>query len=85
MLEFMIGDYVEVGIGESPYDEDGCSYYFQMDKEGYYEFEIMNLFESKGNVLYVNKVNDESAIHFAGETKFSDFLDETSKSEYTKI
>lgn len=85
MLEFKLGEYVEVGIGESPYDEDGYSYYFQMDKEGYCEFEIMQLFESKGNVLYVNKVDDESSIAFAGDMKFSDFLRETSKCEYVKI
>lgn len=85
MLEFKLGDYVEVGIGESPYDEDGFSYYFQMDREGYYDFEIIQLFANKGHVLYVNQVNDEDAIHFAGNKKFSDFLEEASKSEYFKI
>lgn len=85
MVEFKLKDYVEVGIGESVHDEDGFSYYFQMDKEGYYDFEIMKVFEDKGHVLYVNKVDDETAISFAGNKKFSDFLKNTSKSEYFKI
>ena len=37
MIEFKIGDYIEVGMGDSVYDENGWSYYFKMDIEGYNE------------------------------------------------
>ena len=74
MLEFNIGDYIEVGMGDSVYDEDGWSYYFKMDLEGYNELDVTNLFSEKGNVLYVEVVEDEGAILFAGDKKFSDFF-----------
>lgn len=74
MEEFKIGDYIEVGFGESRYDEDGFSYFFRMDREGYNEYDIANIFDDVENVLYIEKVEDESAIIFAGESKFSDFL-----------
>lgn len=74
MLEFKLGDYIEVGMGDSIHDEDGWSYFFKMDREGYSEFSVAEIFDNKGNVLYVHKVEDEDAINFAGESKFSDFL-----------
>lgn len=74
MKEFKIGDFVEVGFGESVYDEDGFSYFFKMDKEGYNELDVVDFFSDTENVLYVQKVEDESAIIFAGSSKFSDFL-----------
>ena len=82
MIEFKIGDYIEVGMGDSVYDENGWSYYFKMDIEGYNELEISEIFEEKGNVLYVNKIEDEDAINFAGDKKFSHFL---RNKKYVKI
>lgn len=76
IMEFKLGEYIEVGIGENVYDKDGYSYFFKMDREGYNEFDIEDVFDEKGNVLYVMSVDDESAIRFAGESKFSDFLEE---------
>lgn len=80
MVEFKKGDYVEVGIGDNVYDENGCSYYFKVDRNGYDEEDIFAIFEERGNVLYVNEVDDEDAINFAGDSKLSDFLH-----EYVKI
>ena len=57
------------------YAEDK-DYFFKMDREGYNEFDIEDVFDEKGNVLYVMSVDDESAIRFAGDSKFSDFLEE---------
>lgn len=85
MLEFKIGDYVEVGMGDSVHDKDGYSYYFMMDVDGYNESDIMDIFESKGNVLYVQKVNDESSINFAGDSKFSNYLKDEKTKKYVKI
>ena len=72
--EVQVGEYFEVGIGESTNDEDGYSYYFQMDLEGYNIDEIISVFEKYGNVLYAIPNNDESTIHFANGAKFSDHL-----------
>lgn len=80
MVEFKKGDYVEVGIGNNVYDKNGCSYYFEVDRNGYNEEDIFIIFEERGNVLYVNKVYNESSINFAGDSKLSDFLH-----EYVKI
>ena len=76
MEEFKIGDYVEVGFGENRHDNEGFSIYFRMDVEGYNEFDIEEFLESEGNILYVEKVDDESSILFAGDKKFSDYLPE---------
>lgn len=85
MIEFKIGDYVEVGIGDSVHDEDGYSCYFMMDVDGYNESDIMDIFEKEGNVLYVQEVNDESSIIFAGDSKFSDYLEDKRTKKYVKI
>lgn len=74
MVEFKIGDYVEVGIGESVHDEDGHSVYFRVDREGYNELDIVEMFGADENVLYVNLVDDEDAIRFAGDKKLSDYV-----------
>lgn len=74
MSEFNIGDYIEVGMGDNIYDEDGWSYFFRIDLEGYNELDIFNLFIEEGNVLYIEVVEDEGAILFAGDKKLSDFL-----------
>ena len=74
MEEFKVGDYIEVGFGESIYDEDGYSLYFKMDVEGYSEYEVYNTLYGMDNILYINVVDDESAVHFARGAKFSDYL-----------
>lgn len=85
MLEFKIGDYVEVGMGDSVHDKDGWSYYFKMDMDGYNECDIDEIFSNEGNVLYVNKVDDEDSINFAGDAKFSDYLKDEETKKCVKI
>lgn len=85
MFEFEIGDYVEVGIGENPQNKEGYSFFFRVDKEGYTEDDIMDIFSDRGNVLYAQEVSDERAIEFAGDSKLSDFLGEESSEKYVKI
>lgn len=85
MFEFEVGDYVEVGIGENPQDKEGYSFFFRVDKEGYTEDDIMDIFSDRGNVLYAQEVSDKSAIEFAGNSKLSDFLGEESSEKYVKI
>ena len=74
MTNFNIGEYIEVHIGDGSYDDEGYSYFFKMDLEGYDEMDIVNVFIKEGNVQYVEVVDDESAISWAGDNKFSDFL-----------
>lgn len=45
-----------------------------LDLEGYNEFEVAKIFDKKGNVLYVNMVDYESAVMFSEDKKFSDYI-----------
>ena len=74
MLEFNLGDYIEVGIGKSIYDKDGIRKYFKMDKEGYNRLSVKDVFKRRWNILYVKKVYDEYSISDEATSNFSDFL-----------
>lgn len=75
MLEYKVGDYIEVGMGDSPYDEDGWSYYFQMDIPDVTEEEIVDLFGKEGNVLYVQVDNDPFAVKASDGMTYSKWLE----------
>lgn len=74
MLEFNLGDYIEIGIGKSIYDANKIIKYFRMDKEGYSRLSVKEAFKRKWNIIYVKKVYDESTIPCEVDSKFSDFL-----------
>lgn len=73
-MEFKLGEYIEVGIGESIHDKNGYCIYFLMDREGYTEYEVCSMFDDRGNVLHAKVVSDEFSINTAGNDKFSDYL-----------
>ena len=75
--EFEIGQYVEVGFGESMDDSEGYSRFFLVDKEGYDGYSIANLFDQReedDHILYVIEYTDDDAHERSEGIKLSDYL-----------
>ena len=75
--EFKIGQYVEVGFGESMDDNDGYSRFFMVDIEGYDGHSIAELFNQRGediNILYVIEYPGADAEDRCEGMKLSDYL-----------
>ena len=75
--EFEIGQYVEVGFGESLHDSEGYSRFFLVDIEGYNGDLIAEIFDQRGqddDVLYVLPYPDNDAEERCQGMKLSDYL-----------
>lgn len=82
-MEFKVGEYIEVAIGESKHDSDADYIYFLMDREGYTEYEVCEIFDDRGNVIHAKVVSDEFSINLARDNKFSDYFN-TDNEDYIK-
>ena len=75
--EFEIGQYVEVGFGESMDDSDGYSRFFMVEVEGYDGHSIAVIFNQREEdiaVLYVIEYPDVDAEDRCEGMKLSDYL-----------